>query len=384
MRKDKRKPERLLPFIALILLLQLPCAAAQTDAPGVSASAAVLMEQESGRVLFGLQEDTPLPIASITKIMTGLLAAEGCRPEEEVVIRPEWLGVEGSSMGLRAGETVTVLDLLYGLLLTSGNDAANALACHMAGDPDSFARLMNRRAAELGMANTRFLNPHGLSREGHRSTALDMARLTRAAMENELFARIVGTQTARICGKDLRNHNRLLWDYPGTVGVKTGYTESSGRTLVSCAVREGMTLICVTLNDPADWQDHKALLDWGFLSFRMERPEPAWQLQAVSGLREQVSLRPVKATGFPVPRDAEAEWRLCVPEFEYAPILEGQLLGEAVLYADGVPAGVCGLEAGETVEPDPRVPLDLWEKLRRAWYLACRNSAALSGMGSRS
>ena len=365
----KRSSKRFL--VTLLLLAALTCPRAYA-APGVSAVSAVLMEQESGELLFSQNADKPLPIASITKIMTGLLAAERCDPEEEILIRPEWLKVEGSNMGLRPGECCRAEDLLYGLMLESGNDAALALACHMAGDVETFAAWMNDRAAELGMGNTRFRNPHGLTQEGHYSTARDMAVLTCAAMKNPRFAAVVGSKTASAGGHQLRNHNKLLWDYPDALGVKTGYTDAAGRTLVSCARREGMTLVCVTLNDPMDWKDHIALLDWGFSAYTLADTDAlSLNLPVISGSAETVSVLPGIRSGLPVRKDGNWEWRVYLPPFLYAPCYAGVQAGRAELYVEDELVFTCPLMVGETVELDPSIPLSFWEKLRWVWIQAC-------------
>ncbi len=328
-------------------------------------------------LLLSQNADKPLPIASITKIMTGLLAAERCDPEEEIVIRPEWLRVEGSSMGLRPEEHCRAEDLLYGLMLESGNDAALALACHMAGDVQTFAEWMNTRAAELGMTNTHFCNPHGLTHEGHYSTARDMAVLACAAMKNPRFAAVVSSRTAEAGGHLLRNHNKLLWDYPGTLGVKTGYTDAAGRTLVSCARQDGMTLVCVTLNDPADWKDHTALLDWGFSAYEMVRTDDLYrEVPVISGTGESVAVRPGLQLSIPVRRDTSWEWKISLPRFLYAPCCKDSQAGKAELYVEGEPVITCPLLADETVELDDAVPLNFWERLRWTWVQACSSGYA--------
>lgn len=363
-------------LLAFALFLPPAPAVSAAAAPEASAASVVLMEQESRTVLYSREAERQRPIASITKIMTGLLVAESCDLQAEVTIRQEWLGSEGSSMGLRPGETLTVEELLYGLLLVSGNDAATALACYTAGDVSAFVRQMNARAAELGMSGTSFRNPHGLTEEGHYSTARDMGILACAAMEVPSFARIVGSRTAAAGGKTIRNHNRLLWDYPGALGIKTGYTEAAGRTLVSCAEREGMTLVCVTLNDPADWKDHAALLDWGFETFVCERPAArTWRLPVIAGTAESVILRPESAACIPLPKEAARTWRTAMPSFVYAPCLRGTKLGSVTLLADGEPVYSCPLTAGETVPLDRAERLNFWEKLRWAWYCACRSGS---------
>ena len=173
-------------------------------------------------------------------------------------------------MYLREGEKLSVRELLYGLLLHSGNDAATALACHIAGSEAEFARLMNEKAAELGMENSSFENPHGLDGEARHASARDMALLTAAALDNALFCEIVATKEISLAGRSFKNHNKLLWNCEGVIGVKTGYTKAAGRTLVSACAREGSTLICVTLCDGDDWNDHSRLYDWAFENFSRE------------------------------------------------------------------------------------------------------------------
>ena len=239
--------------------------------PDLSAASAILMDGESGRVLFEKNAHQERAIASITKLMTALLVAETIESvDSEVVIKSEWTGIEGSSLYLKPGEIITVETLLYGLLLHSGNDAAVALAGFCAGDVASFVEQMNHKARELGMKQTHFANPNGLSEDGHYSTAYDMALLGCACAKNELLAKIMATKSVRFGTRVFTNHNKLLWKYPGCAGMKTGYTEKAGRTLVSSASREGQTLIAVTLNAPNDWNDHEKLLNYGFQTFRRQ------------------------------------------------------------------------------------------------------------------
>ena len=235
--------------------------------PSIRAQSAILMDAESGRVLYELDADTRSRIASTTKIMTGLLACETLALDAEYAVPAEAVGIEGSSMYLRAGERVTGRELLYGLMLRSGNDAAVALAILCDGSVERFAARMNARAAKLGMENTHFQNPNGLDEEGHFSTARDLARLARAAMKNPDFREAAGTKNASFGQRALTNHNKLLWSYPGANGVKTGYTRAAGRILVSSAERGGRLLIAVTICDPDDWNDHAKLLDYGFSAF---------------------------------------------------------------------------------------------------------------------
>ncbi len=251
------------------------------DAPAVSAQAAIVTELVSGRVLYSKNAETRLPMASTTKIMTALVALEekGDKIDEVFEISDAAAGVEGSSMYLEKGEKMTLRELLYGLMLSSGNDAAVAVSEAVAGSVDAFVDLMNDKAKEIGLKNTAFANPNGLPDDSHYSSAADMARLTEAAMKNEVFAQIVGTKSFTVSGdgkaypRTLTNHNKLLSMYDGCIGVKTGFTKAAGRCLVSAAQRDGMTLICVTLNAPSDWSDHSALYDYGFENYTLTELE---------------------------------------------------------------------------------------------------------------
>ena len=235
---------------------------AVAEALEVSATAAVLMDADMGQVLYEKNGDRQMLIASTTKIMTALVVLEHAAPDDVITVTPDHMA-EGSSMYLRAGETVRVEELLYGLLLCSGNDAALALT-ECAGGLVPFVALMNEKAAALGMAHTSFANPNGLDADGHYSTARDMAVLAAAAVENPTFRRICSSRSVTIGQRTMENHNRLLRQVEGCIGLKTGYTRAAGRTLVSCAERDGCRLVAVTLQDGNDWADHAALYDYGF------------------------------------------------------------------------------------------------------------------------
>ena len=230
------------------------CLTAVTEAVEVSAAAAVLMDADSGRLLYDKNGEKRMLIASTTKLMTALVALEQGGLQQEITVTGGHMA-EGSSMYLRPGEKLTLETLLYGLLLSSGNDAALAVTECMGGAVPFVAR-MNEKAAELGMENTHFANPNGLDDEAHYSTAEDMAKLAAAAMDDPVLRRVASTRTARIGGRTLTNHNKLLSRVEGCVGLKTGYTRAAGRTLVSCAERDGVRLVAVTLQDGDDWNDH--------------------------------------------------------------------------------------------------------------------------------
>lgn len=239
----------------------------------VSARSAVLIDKASGRILYEKNACEKLPMASTTKIMTALIACESGKTEETVKTSAFASGTEGSSLWLKVGEEQKMENLLYGLMLKSGNDAAVALAEHLGGSVEAFSLIMNERAKEIGALNTNFVNPHGLDAEGHFTTAYDLALIAREAMKNKDFKKIVSTKTyaipmeGELWDRALKNHNKMLWLYDGCNGVKTGFTKKCGRCLVTSAAREGKELICVTLNAPSDWSDHKELLDYGFENY---------------------------------------------------------------------------------------------------------------------
>lgn len=242
------------------------CMIAAAEAVEVSAAAAVLMDVDSGRLLYEKNGEKRMLIASTTKLMTALVALEQGGLQQEITVTGGHMA-EGSSMYLRPGEKLTLETLLYGLLLSSGNDAALAVTECMGGAAPFVAR-MNEKAAELGMENTHFANPNGLDDEEHYSTAEDMAKLAAAAMNDPVLRRVASTRTARIGGRTLTNHNKLLSRVEGCVGLKTGYTRAAGRTLVSCAERDGVRLVAVTLQDGDDWNDHASLYEQGFQVLR--------------------------------------------------------------------------------------------------------------------
>jgi len=248
----------------LAAVLLLPC-----KAQALSAQKAILMDAQTGRTLYEKSADSRSLIASTTKIMTALIVCEQCNVLDRMRIPKEAVGIEGSSMYLKEGEVLTVQELLYGLMLHSGNDAAVALAIYCGGTVEGFAGLMNDKAYRLGLTGTHFENPNGLDSPGHYSTARDLAVLTAYAMRNPIFRQTVSTKTVRIGERTLTNHNKLLWRVDGADGVKTGYTKAAGRILVSSATRDGRRLVAVTINDGNDWADHKALLEDGFSKYTL-------------------------------------------------------------------------------------------------------------------
>ena len=240
--------------------------------PQVSAKSAALLDGTTGECLYEKNGDQRALIASTTKIMTGLLVCEAGDLDRTVTVPETAAGTEGSSMYLKSGETLTRRELLYGMMLHSGNDAALTLAISVSGSEAAFVRQMNWRACALNLTQTHFANPHGLDSGENYSTALDLARLAQAALQNEQFRAVVSTKTITCAGRTLTNHNKLLWRYDGCIGVKTGYTRHAGRILVSAAERGGRMLIAVTISDPDDWRDHVSLLDYGFAVLGSDTP----------------------------------------------------------------------------------------------------------------
>lgn len=265
--------------IVIVFLLLFSISTTSTGAYNfsVSGQGAILMEQESGRVLYEKDAHKQMRIASITKIMTAIIAIESEKMDEMVTVSNNAFGTEGSSLYLRLGEKIKLEDLVYGLMLRSGNDAAVAIAEHVGGSLDGFVYLMNQKAKEIGMKKTVFNNPHGLDdHEEHYSTAYDMALLTRYAMGNEQFRVISATKSYRApqegekWDRIWQNKNRLLTQlYKYSTGGKTGYTKRAKRTLVSTATKDNVHLIAVTLNAPSDWQDHMNMFNWAFETFEV-------------------------------------------------------------------------------------------------------------------
>jgi len=339
--------------VCLCLTLMLAALVPIAGAVSTAASSAILVDGESGRVLYEHNAHEPRYIASITKLMTALVAMEsGHSMDEVVLIKKEYTGAEGSSMYLQEGEKLTLEALMYGLLLASGNDAALAVAGYCAGSVGEFVARMNRKAVLLGMENTRFVNPSGLTEEGHMSTAFDMARLAAACMKNETIAKMVGTRTITIAGRTFTNHNKLLWRYEGCIGMKTGYTERSGRTLISCAQREGQQLIAVTLNDANDWADHTAMLDYGFANYTRTRLSAAGEryarLPVTGSLLSFVQVEAADEIYYPLASGEQLRQEVSLARWTQAPVARGQTAGTITWYLEDRVVAVCPLVYGQS------------------------------------
>ena len=337
---------------ALALFSIFPC---QAEAVDTSAAAAILMDADSGRVLYEQNADSRMLIASTTKILTALVAIREGDLSDIVTVKREAVLTEGSSMYLKEGEKLTLETLLYGLMLCSGNDAAVAIADHVGGSQAGFAKLMNETARELGMENSSFANPNGLDAEDHYSTARDMARLACAAVENETLLRIVSTRSVTIGGRTMTNHNKLLQYLDGCLGLKTGYTRAAGRTLVSCAERNGQRLVAVTLQDGNDWADHQALYEYGFAAYPAHRAavlgKPLYRAPVKNGIRATVPLVAAEGFSWPLAEGEHLEMSVELDAPLTAPLTAGRSVGNAIFTLNGREVGRVALLCGESVPP---------------------------------
>lgn len=356
------------------------CPVARAAGPEVSAQSAVVLTADTGAVLFEKDGHTPRPVASTTKIMTALLALEAAQEQGDplVDITQEMVAVEGSSMGLQAGGSISLTGLAAGMLLASGNDAANAAALYLDGSLESFTARMNQRAAALGMEDTHFVTPSGLDGEdaqgmAHLSTAYDMALLARAALEDQAFRQLCSSPSLAVEFAEpvkrvtYTNHNKLLTQYPGCVGVKTGFTKEAGRCLVSAAERDGALLIAVTLNAPNDWEDHTALLDYGFSQvepYQLAGGDVRLTVPVVGSPVEVMSLRGSNGgeVTLPLGQGTQVERVVRVPKFLYAPVEAGEQVGEICWYLEGQLLGSAPLTAAGAAPLQEKAP-SLWERL---------------------
>ena len=308
-------------------------------APSVSSLSAVIYEPESGRVLYEKAGDTPRPMASTTKLMTALLAAKRLDPATIVTVPAAALPVEGTQIGLAAGDCIAVRDLLAALLLASGNDAANALALLMAEDIPAFAALMNQQAQELGMTHSTFVTPSGLDAGEHSASARDMAVLGEAVLAEPLLAQLCAAKSATIMLNDRRitlsNHNKLLNKLDDCIGLKTGFTKKSGRCLVSAVQRDGVTLIVATLNGGDYWNDHISLYEYGFSLVKRVDLTPNIPLGCgvCGGTNPRVAVSAALPDGVTLLSTESLQTQVELPRFTWAPVTAGDILGTVTVTA---------------------------------------------------
>lgn len=340
----------------------------------ISAQSAILIEQSTGTVIFSKNQDKQMKPASTTKILTAICALENGELSDVVTVSKKAADEEGSSMYIEAGEKITLEALVYGLMLNSGNDAAVAIAEHLSGDTIKFADLMNKKAKEIGVKNSNFVTPNGLDDENHYVTARDLAVITAYALNNPKFSEIVKTKTKIVLTENnvkkyLTNHNKMLSIYDGCIGVKTGFTKASGRTLVTAAEKNNIKLIAVTLNAPSDWNDHKLMLDYGFSKIEkisvLNNTDTVNKAYVKNGADRHVNLRCEYGYDEIVINDTNNKF-----EVKYnirtlkAPVMKGEIAGKAIVLKNGEKVFETDLLAQEDI--DKIIPkYSLWDIFKR-------------------
>lgn len=351
-------------ILSVLLLLSFPVAVnAETDSePSISAEAYILYCADNGQIINSKNENKKMKPASTTKIMTSLIALEESASGNKKVTFTDEMIAEGSSMYLKVGEQVTLEDLATGMMMSSGNDAANATALTVSGSIEKFADYMNVRAKQIGMNDTNFVTPSGLDDENHYSTAYDLALLMTYALENEDFAELTSQKSATVEFIEpeskkvtYSNHNRLLSLYEYCTGGKTGYTMAAGRCLVSSAKKDGLTLVCVTLNDRNDWNDHIALYDYGFEKYSCYYSDDSnfyADIPCVGGKGDKVAVTGEKDTSIVVESEdkSQIEQKIYADSFLYAPIGKNDVVGRIDYLIDGKVVSSVNLVAVDEVE----------------------------------
>ncbi|QOS79941.1 D-alanyl-D-alanine carboxypeptidase [Paenibacillus sp. JNUCC31] len=361
-------------LVPLFLFPSFGLAEAQETIPGPSthAQSAALIDVTSGRILYSKDGDKELRIASLTKIMTAIVAIEHGKLDDKVKVTSSAFAKEGSSLYLKLGEEMTLENMLYGLMLRSGNDAASAIAEHVGGSEEGFVLLMNKKAEQMGLTHSHFMNPHGLDADGHYSTANDLARLTAYALKNPVFKRIVATENKKAPNPNesweysWQNKNKMLRLYEGADGVKTGYTKKAFRCLVSSATRDGQQLAAVTLNDGDDWNDHARMLDFGFENFPLveiaKKEQPVQNTDVVTGRGFIYPLAKSETSSLTkklillenrVQEGAEAGAKPTDPSFGLAGRIDMQLDGKLV---GSIPV----YHKGSYIPPEPKTEDSTW------------------------
>ncbi len=360
--------KKIISFIITIIIFSGTFIFAQ---PQVSSKSAIVIEEKSGAILFAKDENAKMPMASTTKIMTALTVLKYEKNLNKLFKIPiEATKIEGSSMYLKEGEQLSILELLNGLLITSGNDAAKALAIAVSGNQEKFVKKMNDYAKDINLKNTIFKNPSGLPAGQHFTTAFELALITREAFKFEEFRKIVSSKKVKVSlngiknARYLNNHNKLLSLYIGCDGVKTGWTKEAGRCLVSSATRDGVRLIAVTLNAPNDWQDHKRMLDYSFTRVQkveiLKAMQENFSVNVVGGTEKTILLTnalPLSITK--IDNDDSYIRRIELPEFVYAPIKENQVIGKLVIIKNGFEVSKSDLVSKKDIEFAPKEKYNL-------------------------
>ncbi len=324
-------------LLSILLFLSLTNVNSVALEISFSAKSAILINADTLEILYAKEPYEKRGIASTTKILTSLIALEYAEPQKEVVASKEAVTIEGTALGLKAGDKITLKSLVYGMLLESGNDAANVVAYAISGSITEFSRVMNSYAKNIGMYDSNFVNPSGLTHKNHYSTAYDMALLTSVAIKNPVFKKICSTESAVISfgtpeiSRRLSNHNRLLTEYDGVFGVKTGYTKASGRCLVTACEKNGVTLIAVTLNAYDDWFDHKKLYDYGFSLFEeteIKTEVESVKIPVICADKRFVSVEYFE--DFKIYSNSSVTSEIYASKLLYPPVKKGDIVGEIV------------------------------------------------------
>lgn len=308
----------------------------------VSAKSAVIIDSDTLEVLYGKNENTEQAMASTTKIMTALIVLENTTLEREIEIKKEYASIEGSSMYLQTGEIVTIEELLYGLMLMSGNDSAVALASETTGDYDEFIGLMNEKAKDLGLENTSFANANGLDAENHYTTAYELAILSANALKNEKFAEIVSSKYYTSETRVMKNHNKLLWNDDEYLGVKTGFTSNAGRCLVTAYNVNGKTLIAVTMDCSNDWQEHENMYNEFkniYEKYNLYTKDEIYDIiKIMSGNKSETAVVLADNVNLLLTSEQKkkVEIEVLAPKIVYAPIKSGEIYGEVVFKVDEI------------------------------------------------
>lgn len=376
--------KKLISFCAVFIILcsVLTLHTKVSASVSVSAQSAIVICLDSREVIFEKNAYQKLPMASTTKIMTSLILAEQPDLSKTVKVTSEMVAVEGTSMGLLAGDTVSYRDLLYGMLLASGNDAANTTAIAVGGSIAGFADLMNKKAKELGLKNTSFVTPSGLDDENHYTTAYDLALLASAALENNIFKTVCSSKSATLYygnppyKRTLTNHNKLLNSYDGLIGVKTGFTKRSGRCLVTAAERDGKRVVAVTLNAPDDWNDHTAMLDYGLSeteSVTYKNDDLNDTIPIISGDCDLVSTK-TENVQFCLSKSSvsKIKQKVVKPKFLYATVAAGEKVGEIEYYLDNRLIKTADIYVlADVNEYNPKISFNkrFWSFLKAIWNL---------------
>ncbi len=366
-------------LFALILCFTVafafPVSVSASDIPKTGAGAFVLYCVENKKIILSKNESKRMKPASTTKLMTTLLTLEEAAKNDRVITFTDKMIAEGSSMYLEVGEKLRLSDLAKGMMMVSGNDAANAAAVSISGSAKSFSNLMNTRAMQIGMENTHFVTPSGLDDDEHYTTAEDMALLMAEGLRSKAFSSLTSQKSAVVSFAEpsdkkitYANHNRLLKLYPDCIGGKTGYTTAAGRCLVSAARRNGVTLVCVTLDDRTDWNDHMALYDYGFSrlsGYHSEDGSLKTDVPCVGGERNTVAV--TGESNVAIVRENggtdKIERRVYLDNFIYAPVKKGEALGRIDYLLDGKVLKSVALKAAEDVG-EKRVKKGIFQKIK--------------------